>query len=294
MSMKREDGSDSGRLVWALAITAAYFLAEVVGGVLTNSLALLSDAGHMFSDIAALVLTVCAFQIARRPATSKRTYGYHRLEILAALINGLILWLVVGVIFTEAYRRLTDPPEVRSIGMLVIAVGGLVVNLMVGRILYACDRHNLNVRGALLHVAGDALGSIGAILAALIMLFTGWYFADAVIGIVIGVLILYTSWELVRDSVDILMQSVPRGIDAGEVQLVMEEVTGVIKVHDLHVWSVTSGVFTLTAHAVVHPNGSAQSILDEIEERLKSRFAIEHTTIQLETESREEKEFPDF
>jgi cobalt-zinc-cadmium efflux system protein len=294
MSMKREDGSDSGRLVWALAITAAYFVAEVVGGLMTNSLALLSDAGHMFSDIVALVLTVCAFQIARRPATSKRTYGYHRLEILAALINGLILWLVVGVIFTEAYRRLMDPPEVRSIGMLVIAAGGLVVNLTAGRILYACDRHNLNVRGALLHVAGDALGSIGAILAALMMLFTGWYFADAVISIVIGVLILYTSWELVRDSVDILMQSVPRGIDAAEVQIAMEEVTGVIKVHDLHVWSVTSGVFTLTAHAVVHPNGSAQGILDEIEERLRSRFAIEHTTIQLETESREEKEFPDF
>jgi cobalt-zinc-cadmium efflux system protein len=294
MSMKREHGSDSGRLAWALALTAGYFVAEVVGGLVTNSLALLSDAGHMFSDIAALGLTICAFQIARRPATSKRTYGYHRLEILAALINGLILWLVVGVIFTEAYRRLMDPPEVRSIGMLVIAAGGLVVNLLAGRILYTCDRHNLNVRGALLHVAGDALGSIGAMLAALIMLFTRWYFADPVISIVIGVLILYTSWELVRDSVDILMQSVPRGLDAAEVQLTMEGVAGVIKVHDLHVWSVTSGVFTLTAHAVVHPNGSAQSILDEIEERLKSRFAIEHTTIQLETESREEKEFPDF
>jgi cobalt-zinc-cadmium efflux system protein len=294
MSMKLEDGSDSGRLAWALAITAGYFVAEVVGGLMTNSLALLSDAGHMFSDIAALALTICAFQIARRPATSKRTYGYHRLEILAALINGLILWLVVGVIFTEAYRRLMDPPEVHSIGMLVIAAGGLVVNIVSGRILYACDHHNLNIRGALLHVAGDALGSIGAIMAALIMLFTGWYFADAVISIVIGVLILYTSWELVRDSVDILMQSVPRGIDAADVQLAMEEVTGVIKVHDLHVWSVKSGVFTLTAHAVVHPNGSAQSILDDIEERLKSRFAIEHTTIQLETESREEKEFPDF
>lgn len=292
--MRREDGSDSRRLMWALALTAGYFVAEVVGGLMTNSLALLSDAGHMFSDIAALVLTICAFQIARRPATSKRTYGYHRLEILAALINGLILWLVVGVIFTEAYRRLMDPPEVHSIGMLVIAAGGLVVNLVAGRILYDCDRHNLNVRGALLHVAGDALGSIGAMLAALIMLFTGWYFADAVISMIIGVLILYTSWELVRDSVDILMQSVPRGIDSAEVQLAMEEVTGVIKVHDLHVWSVKSGVFTLTAHAVVHPNGSAQSILDEIEERLKSRFAIEHTTIQLETESREEKEFPDF
>jgi cobalt-zinc-cadmium efflux system protein len=295
MTMKHEaDSADNRRIAWALALTAGYFFAEVIGGLLTNSLALLSDAGHMFSDIAALVLTMCAFQIARRPATSKRTYGYHRLEILAALINGLILWLVVGIIFTEAYRRLMEPPEVRPVGMLVIATGGLVVNIVSGRILYACDRGSLNIRAALLHVLGDALGSIGAILAAVIMLLTGWYFADAVISVAIALLILYTSWELVRESVDILMQSVPRGIDAEEVQFAMEQVEGVIKVHDLHVWSVTSGVFTLTAHAVVHPNGSVQGILDEIEERLKSRFAIEHTTIQLETESREEKEFPDF
>ena len=292
--MKRAEGTDTGRLGWALAITAGYLVAEVVGGLMTNSLALLSDAGHMFSDIAALALTICAFQIARRPATSKRSYGYQRLEILAALINGLILWLVVGIIFTEAYRRLLDPPPVRSLGMLAIAAGGLVVNLLAGRILYACDRGSLNIRAALLHVAGDALGSIGAMTAAVIMLFTGWYFADAVISVAIAVLILYTSWELVRESVDILMQSVPRGIDAAEVQQAMEQVSGVIKVHDLHVWSVTSGVFTLTAHAVVCPEGSAQGILDAIEDRLKSRFDIEHTTIQLETESREEKEFRDF
>ena len=295
MTMRHEaDCGDSRRIAWALALTGGYFFAELIGGLLTNSLALLSDAGHMFSDIAALGLTLCAFQIARRPATSKRTYGYQRLEILAALINGLILWLVVGIIFTEAYRRLMEPPEVRPVGMLVIASGGLVVNIVSGYILYACDRGSLNIRGALLHVFGDALGSIGAMLAAVIMLLTDWYFADAVISIAIALLILYTSWELVRESVDILMQSVPRGIDAEEVQRAMEQVTGVIKVHDLHVWSVTSGVFTLTAHAVVCPDDSAQAILDEIEAELKSRFDIEHTTIQLETESREEKEFRNF
>jgi cobalt-zinc-cadmium efflux system protein len=286
--------TDSRRLAWALAITALYFFAELLGGILTNSLALLSDAGHMFSDVAALGLTVCAFQIARRPATSKRTYGYQRLEILAALINGLILWLVVGVIFTEAYRRLLDPPEVRTAGMLVVALGGLAVNVVAGRILYACDQGSLNIRGAFLHVLGDALGSVGAVVAALVMLFTGWYLADPLISVVIGALILYTSWELIRESVDILMQSVPRGIDAEEVQRAMEQVAGVIKIHDLHVWSVTSGVFTLTAHAVVHPDGDAPAILDQIEARLKSRFSIEHTTIQLETENREEKEFRDF
>jgi cobalt-zinc-cadmium efflux system protein len=286
--------ADSRRLAWALAITAIYFFAEVLGGLLTNSLALLSDAGHMFSDTAALGLSLCAFQIARRPATSKKTFGYQRLEILAALINGLVLWLVVGVIFTEAYRRFLDPPEVHAPGMLVVAVVGLAVNVVAGRILFACNQGNLNIRGAFLHVLGDALGSIGAIVAALIILLTGWTLADPLVSCLIGILILYTSWELVRESVDILMQSVPRGIDTADVQKAMEQVTGVLKVHDLHVWTVTSGVFTLSAHAVIQESGDPQTILDQMEARLKSAFAIEHTTIQLETEDREGREFRDF
>lgn len=286
--------ADSRRLAWALAITAIYFFAEVLGGLLTNSLALLSDAGHMFSDTAALGLSLCAFQIARRPATSKKTFGYQRLEILAALINGLVLWLVVGVIFTEAYRRFLDPPAVHAPGMLVVAVVGLAVNVVAGRILFACNQGNLNIRGAFLHVLGDALGSIGAIVAALIILLTGWTLADPLVSCLIGILILYTSWELVRESVDILMQSVPRGIDTADVQKAMEQVTGVLKVHDLHVWTVTSGVFTLSAHAVIHESGDPQAILDQMEARLKSAFAIEHTTIQLETEDREGREFRDF
>ncbi|HEY3303919.1 MAG TPA: cation diffusion facilitator family transporter [Candidatus Binatia bacterium] len=289
-----ERTTDSRPLALAVAITAIYFFAEVVGGLLTNSLALLSDAGHMFSDTAALGLSLCAFQIARRPATTKKTFGYQRLEILAALINGLVLWLVVGAIFTEAYRRFLDPPPVHTVGMLGVALVGLAVNVVAGRILYSCDQGNLNIRGAFLHVLGDALGSVGAVVAALVMLFTGWYMADPAISVLIGGLILYTSWELVRESVDILMQSVPRGINTEEVQRAMEEVTGVIKVHDLHVWSVTSGVFTLSAHAVIHERGDPHAILDQMEERLKSAFAIEHTTIQLETEDREGKEFRDF
>jgi cobalt-zinc-cadmium efflux system protein len=289
-----ERTTDSRPLALAVAITAIYFFAEVVGGLLTNSLALLSDAGHMFSDTAALGLSLCAFQIARRPATTKKTFGYQRLEILAALINGLVLWLVVGAIFTEAYRRFLDPPPVHTVGMLGVALVGLAVNVVAGRILYSCDQGNLNIRGAFLHVLGDALGSVGAVVAALVMLFTGWYMADPAISVLIGGLILYTSWELVRESVDILMQSVPRGINTEEVQRAMEEVTGVIKVHDLHVWSVTSGVFTLSAHAVIHERGDPRAILDQMEERLKSAFAIEHTTIQLETEDREGKEFRDF
>lgn len=289
-----ERANDSRRLALALVITAAYFFAELVGGIFTNSLALLSDAGHMFSDIASLSLSLFAFQMARRPATPKKTYGYHRLEILAALINGLALWLIVGVIFHEAYRRLWDPPQVHSLGMLAVAGVGLIVNVVAGFFLFGCDRDSLNIRGALLHVIGDALGSAGAVVAALTMLFTGWYLADPLVSFGIGLVILYTSWDLVRESVDILMQSVPRGIDAERVQQAMEGVPGVVKIHDLHVWSVTSGVFTLSAHAVIRPDGQAHAILDQMEERLKNDFAIEHTTIQLETEDREEKEFQAF
>jgi cobalt-zinc-cadmium efflux system protein len=286
--------AESQRLTSALTITAVYFFVELLGGLFTNSLALLSDAGHMLSDVAALGLSLFAFQIARRPATTKKTYGYHRVEILAALINGLTLWLIVGVVFNEAYRRFLDPPEVHTMGMLVVATLGLGVNLAAGFILYGSHHESLNIRGALLHVIGDALGSLGAIAAGLIMLFTGWYLADPLASILIGLLILYTSWGLIKESVDILMQSVPKEIDVEEVQKAMEQVSGVMKVHDLHVWCVTSGVFTLSAHAVMEPAGNAHMILDRIEEKLKSQFSIEHITIQLEIEDRTEREFQAF
>lgn len=289
-----ERTAETRRLILALAITAIYFFVELLGGILTNSLALLSDAGHMFSDIAALGLSLFAFQMARRPATTKKTYGYHRLEILVALINGLTLWLIVGIIFNEAYRRFLDPPQVHSLGMLLIASIGLVVNVVAGMILFGSDHGSLNMRGAFLHVLGDALGSVGAVAAGLIMLATGWYLADPLISILIGLLILYTSWDLIKESVDILMQSVPKGIDVEEVQRALEQVSGVSKIHDLHVWSVTSGVFTLSAHAVIVPDGDPHMILDRIEDRLKRQFSIEHTTIQLEFEDREGREFQAF
>ncbi|TAJ95692.1 cation transporter [bacterium] len=289
-----ERTAETHRLILALAITAIYFFVELLGGILTNSLALLSDAGHMFSDIAALGLSLFAFQMARRPATTKKTYGYHRLEILVALINGLTLWLIVGIIFNEAYRRFLDPPQVHSLGMLLIAAIGLAVNVVAGMILFGSDHGSLNMRGAFLHVLGDALGSVGAVAAGLIMLATGWYLADPLISILIGLLILYTSWGLIKESLDILMQSVPKGIDVEEVQRALEQVSGVSKIHDLHVWSVTSGVFTLSAHAVIAPDGDAHMILDRIEDRLKRQFSIEHTTIQLEFEDREGREFQAF
>ncbi|MFQ5849199.1 MAG: cation diffusion facilitator family transporter [Candidatus Binatia bacterium] len=293
--MTFETAKDRGRpLTLALAITSFYFVVEVVGAILTNSLALLSDAGHMFGDMGALGLSLFAFQISRRPATAKKTYGYHRLEILAALVNGLTLWLIVGVILHEAYRRFLSPPEVQSLGMLMVATLGLGVNIAAGFILYGSHRENLNVRGAFLHVFGDAIGSVGAIVAALIMLSTRWYLADPLISILIGGLILYTSWGLIKESVDILMQSVPKGINIDEVERAMEGIDGVIKVHDLHVWAVTSGVFTLSAHAVINGDRDFHQVLNDMEKALIDKFNIRHTTIQLETESREAEEFEAF
>jgi len=286
--------TETQRLKWALIISAVYFFAELIAGFLTNSLALLSDAGHMLSDIGALGLSLFAFRVAKRPATHHSTYGYHRVEILAALFNGLTLWLIVGIIFTSAYNRLFNPPAVESGGMMVVAVFGLFVNIAAAAILHAGHHHNLNMRGAFLHVLSDAIGSVGAIAAGAIMLATGWYIADPLVSIFIGALILYSSWSLVKDCLSVLMQSVPKGIHLDEVRQTIEAVDGVSKVHDLHVWSVTSDLYTLSAHAVVENGGDFHQVLNGIEDTLKVRFNIEHTTIQLETESREDKEFKDF
>jgi len=292
--LNMERHSETRRLKWALGISVFYFFAELIAGFLTNSLALLSDAGHMASDIAAMALSLFAFRMASRPATLSSTYGYHRMEILAALFNGLALWLIVGIIFAAAYSRFFDPPVVHSFGMVIVAVIGLLINIVAGIILFGSHLENLNLRGAFLHVVGDAVGSIGAIVAGVIMLTTGWYLADPVISVFIGGLILYSSWTLVAESLSILMQSVPKGIRLEEVQSTIESVDGVAKVHDLHVWAVTSGIYTLSAHAVVENGGEFHQVLNGIEEALKQRFNIEHTTIQLETENREENEFKGF
>lgn len=286
--------TETQRLKWALIISSVYFFAEAIAGFLTNSLALLSDAGHMLSDIGALGLSLFAFRVAKRPATHHSTYGYHRVEILAALFNGLMLWLIVGVIFASAYNRLFNPPPVESAGMIVVAVLGLIVNIAAAAILHSGHHHNLNMRGAFLHVLSDAIGSVGAIAAGAIMLASGWYLADPLISIFIGALILFSSWSLIKDSLSVLMQSVPKGIRLDEVRETIEAVAGVQKVHDLHVWAVTSDIYTLSAHAVVESGGDFHEVLNGIEDTLKEHFNIEHTTIQLETESREDKEFKDF
>jgi cobalt-zinc-cadmium efflux system protein len=232
--------------------------------------------------------------MARRPATHQSTYGFHRMEILAALFNGLALWLIVGMIFAAAFNRFFQPPAVESFGMMIVAVVGLLVNLTAAAILHGGHRHNLNLRGAFLHVVSDAIGSVGAIVAGFVMLTTGWYLADPLIGVFIGVLILFSSWSLVKDSLSVLMQAVPKGIRLEEVRQTIEAVDGVSKVHDLHIWAVTSDIFTLSAHAVVENGGDFHEVLNGIEDTLKARYNIEHTTIQLEIESREDKEFKAF
>ncbi|HWO43692.1 MAG TPA: cation diffusion facilitator family transporter [Candidatus Eisenbacteria bacterium] len=289
-----ERSTEIKRLKAALAISLAYFFAEAIAGFLTNSLALLSDAGHLLSDIGAIGLSLFAFHMARRPATVEITYGYHRVEILVALFNGLALWLIVGVLFAAAYNRLMDPPPVESAGMIVVAALGLLVNVAAGMILHGHHRENLNLRGAYLHVVSDAIGSVGAVAAGLIMLTTGWYYADPIISVFIGILILHSSWSLIKDCLSILMQAVPKGIRLEEVKRTIEEVEGVSKVHDLHVWAVSSGIYTLSAHAVVENGEDFHEVLNGIEETLRQRYRIEHTTIQLETESREEQEFKGF
>lgn len=286
--------SETQRLKWALAISSAYFFAELIAGFLTNSLALLSDAGHMMSDVGAMTLSLFAFRMAGRPATHQSTYGFHRMEILAALFNGLFLWLIVGIIFAAAFNRFHSPPEVESLGMMIVAIVGLIVNVVAAAILHGGHHHNLNLRGAFLHVVSDAFGSVGAIVAGFIMLTTGWYLADPLISVFIGVLVLFSSWSLVKDSLSVLMQAVPKGIQLEEVRRTIEAVDGVSAVHDLHVWAVTSDIFTLSAHAVVENGGDFHEVLNGIEDTLKERYNIEHTTIQLETESREEKEFKAF
>ena len=294
MSGTLQRHTESRRLKWALAISVLYFFAELIAGFMTNSLALLSDAGHMLSDVGAMALSLFAFRFARRPATHESTYGFHRAEILAALFNGLALWLIVGIIFSAAYSRFLNPPEVESFGMMIVAIAGLFVNIAAAAILHGGHQHNLNLRGAFLHVVSDAIGSVGAILAGFIMLTTGWYLADPLIGVFIGVLILVSSWSLVRDCLSVLMQAVPKGIRLEEVRRTIEAVEGVSKVHDLHIWAVTSDIFTLSAHAVVESGGDFHEVLNGIEDTLKERYNIEHTTIQLEIENREEKEFKGF
>ncbi len=266
----------------ALVFTATYMVAEIVGGFVANSLALLADAGHMFSDAAALGLSLVAVMLAQRPATSNRTYGFHRAEILAALTNGAALLVLSVLIAREAWGRLSDPPEVQGGLMLLVASGGLAINLVNLMILSGGRHHNLNVRGAWLHVMADTLGSVGAILAGAAIYFLGWGWADPVASFIIASLVLYSAWGLVRETLDVLMEGVPKGISVDDVAAALKGISGVLDAHDLHVWSLTSGRNIATTHLVIAEDADHQTIIDAANRTLAERFAIAHATIQVE------------
>lgn len=272
------------RLALALGLAAAYMVAEVVGGILTGSLALLADAGHMLADVAALALALFAAWVATRPAGARWTYGRARAEILAALAQGVALVVVSLFIAFEAASRFAEPQPVMGFGMFAIATGGLLVNLLSLRILND-DRHSsLNVRGAWLHVLSDALGSIGAMTAGALIWAFDWRLADPVASIAICALVLFSAWHLIRDAVDILMEAAPRGIDIDDVQRSLTALAGVQNVHDLHVWSLGHEQVALSCHLVVAEDGRCTPLLTEVYALLGSRFDIEHATIQVEPE----------
>ena len=270
------------RLAITLGLVTAYMVAEVVGGIVTNSLALLADAGHMLSDAAALALSLFAIWIAQKPATPTHTYGYYRTEILAALINGATLVAISFYVFYEAYERLGEPPEVQGGLMMVIALGGLAINLIGLWILNAGRDESLNVRGAWLHVLTDALGSVGAIIAGALIWAFGWNWADPAASVLIGILVLYSSWALLKETVAVLMEGAPGNVNVDEVRESIRAVPGVLAVHDLHIWTITSGMVAMSSHVVVADGHYGQAILKEIRKPLHDRFGIDHCTIQLE------------
>lgn len=271
----------SGALRAALIITSIFLVAEVIGGLVSNSLALLADAGHMLTDVGALAFSLFVAWLARQPATPRRTYGYLRFEILAAFLNGAVLLVVSAAIIWEAAGRIRNPEPVETGVMLIVAIGGLIVNVIAVRLLHGSASHSLNVRGAYLHVVSDLLGSVAAITAALLMRYFGWALADPIASILMTALIIRGSWKLVRESVDILLESTPAHIDVGEVREALESVPDVESVHDLHVWTLTSGIVAMSAHALVHDAASNQRSLEAMTARAAA-LGIRHTTIQIE------------
>jgi cobalt-zinc-cadmium efflux system protein len=279
------------RLSIVLVLTAVYMLAEAVGGWMTGSLALLADAGHMLTDVAALALALIAMWFGSRPATPSKTFGYYRLEILAALINGVALILISLLIFVEAYQRWAEPPVVRSGLMMLIATGGLIINLICAWILHGDHEDDLNVRGAWLHIIGDALGSVGAILAGALMSIYGWYAADPLFSCLIGLLIIWSSWHLIRESTNVLLEGTPAHINLAAVEDAILQTEGVEDVHDLHVWTITSGREALSAHVIHVESISQAELLKVLRARLLERFGVDHLTIQMETPDFEDETF---
>lgn len=257
--------------------------AEAIGGLLTNSLALLADAGHMLTDVAALTLTLMAIWFASRPATRAKTYGYHRLEILAAFINGVVLVLLSLWVIYEAYERWKSPPEIMGLVLTIVALGGLVINLAAAWLLRGDHSHDLNMRGAWLHVIGDALGSVSAILAGILILVFGWMWIDAVVSVLISLIIIFGAWRLICESVNVLLEGTPSHINLTAVEQAIRKTDYVQDVHDLHVWTITSGIEALSVHVVHQKTISQPQLLKKVKDKIQDDFGIEHLTIQMET-----------
>jgi cobalt-zinc-cadmium efflux system protein len=275
------------RLRLALAITVVYMFAEAIGGWLTNSLALLADAGHMLTDVAALSLTLAAIWFAAKPATARKTFGYYRLEILAAFVNGVALVVLSGWVIYEAVGRWQSPPLIDGRWMTAIAFGGLVVNAVAAKLLHAGHQDDLNLRGAWLHVMGDLLGSAAAITAGLLIVFFGLLWADAVSSVLISLAIVVSAGRLVMDSANVLLEGTPRHINLASVERTIRETDGVAGVHDLHVWTISSGIDALSAHISHGADVPHSELLVRVRTRLHESYGIDHLTIQMETLDRE-------
>jgi cobalt-zinc-cadmium efflux system protein len=289
-NVSHPDGSASavhvGRLKIVFFLTFGVMVAEVIAGVVSNSLALLADAGHMLTDVAGIGLALLAIYFAARPATEGRTYGWYRLEILAAVVNAMLLFAVGIWVLVEAWRRFAEPPEVRSGLMLAVAVVGLLANAISARLLMEGQRQSLNMRGAYLEVLGDLLGSAAVIIAAVVIALTGYAAADSIASVVIGLLILPRTWHLLREAVDVLLEATPKDVDLDEVRRHILETADVADVHDLHAWTITSGMNVVSAHVVMKEGADPASILDRLGSCLSGDFDIEHSTFQLEPSDR--------
>ena len=277
------------RLRIALALTAFFLVVEVVGGIVSNSLALLADAGHMLTDVAALALSLFVSWFSRKPETPRRTYGYLRLEILAAFVNGATLLVLSAWIVFEAVQRMRAPEPLAGGVMLLVALSGLAVNVVAAVVLHPSQEQSLNIRGAYLHVLGDLLGSVATVAAALLVRYTGWALADPVASVLVTVIVIFGAWRLVRESVDVLLESTPSHISLGAVRAQLEKIPGIESVHDLHVWTVTSNVVAMSVHAIVREPDRHQHVLEHVHDAMRL-FGIGHVTVQLERREMFERE----
>ncbi len=285
---RRRVGSETGGrdLLIALSITVLMMIVEAVGGILSNSLALLSDAGHMLTDNLALLLSFFAVKFSTMPATERKTFGFYRLEILAALLNGIILVVISIYIMYEAYMRMVHPQPVQGGLMLIVAIIGLIANIIGAFFLFKHSHSSLNIRGAYLHILGDALSSVGVVIGGSIIIYSGWYLIDPILSILISLVIIYGSWTLVTESANILLEAVPSHINIQTVAVEMAKIAGVREAYHIHVWTITSGVYAMSAHVLVNDQmvSGSRNISDEIRDLLSRKFNILHSTIQLECE----------